>query len=197
MDGRVGGRAEARLAAKRRRALRGAAIAALSSVVVIGGLLALVFTSEGWPNVRETFFSSEAFSSSFPDVLAGFWLDVKLFLIVEAVVLVLGLGIALLRTGRAPALFPVRLLATVYVDVFRGVPVILLVYLVGFGIPALELDGLPTDPVVLGGVALALSYSAYVAEVYRSGIQSVHPSQRAAALSVGLTESQSMRASWQ
>ena len=193
MDGRSGGRAEARLAAKRRRTLRGAAIAALSTVVVLGGLAALVLTSSGWPNVRETFFSGEAFRSSFPEVLDGFWLDVKLFMIVEAVVLVLGLLIAILRTSRAPALFPIRLLGTVYVDVFRGVPVILLVYLIGFGIPALEMDWLPTDPVVLGGVALALSYSAYVAEVYRSGIESIHPSQHAAALSVGLTENQALR----
>jgi polar amino acid transport system permease protein len=193
VDGRIGGRAEARLAAKRRRALRGAAIAALSSIVVLGGLAALVVTSEGWPNVRETFFSGTEFRSSFPDVLDGFWLDVKLFLIVEAIVLVLGLVIAVVRTNRAPALFPLRLLGIVYVDVFRGIPVILLVYLVGFGVPALEIDGLPTDPVVLGGVALAFAYSAYVAEVYRAGIDSVHPSQRAAALSVGLTEHQALR----
>lgn len=193
MDGRSGGRAEARLAAKRRRTRRGAAIAALSTVVVIGGLVALVVTSSGWPTVRETFFSAEQFRTSFPDVLDGFWLDVKLFLIVEAIVLVLGLVIALVRTNRAPALFPLRLLSVVYVDVFRGVPVILLVYLVGFGIPALEIDGLPTDPVVLGGVGLALAYSAYVAEVYRAGIDSIHPSQRAAALSVGLTEQQALR----
>jgi polar amino acid transport system permease protein len=193
VDGRGGGRAEARLAARRRRARRGAAIAALSTVVVLGGIAALVLTSSGWPNVRETFFSTSAFSASFPEVLDGFWLDVKMFVIVEAVVLVLGLGIALARTNRAPALFPVRMLAAVYTDVFRGVPVILLVYLVGFGLPALEIDGLPSDPVLLGGVALALAYSAYVAEVYRSGIDSIHPSQRAAALSVGLTEGQALR----
>ena len=101
--------------------------------------------------------------------------------------------IALLRTSRAPALFPLRLLATVFVDLFRGIPTILLVYLVGFGIPALELTGLPTDPVVLGGIALGLSYSAYVAEVYRAGIRSVHRGQRDAALAVGLTEAQAMR----
>jgi polar amino acid transport system permease protein len=126
-------------------------------------------------------------------VLDGFWLDVKLFVIVEAVVLVLGLGVALARTNRSPALFPLRLLSVVYTDVFRGVPVILLVYLVGFGVPALEIDGLPSDPILLGGVALALAYSAYVAEVYRAGIDSIHPSQRAAALSVGLTEGQALR----
>jgi polar amino acid transport system permease protein len=118
---------------------------------------------------------------------------VKLFMIVEAAVLVVGLALAVLRSSRAPALFPLRLLTTVYVDVFRGIPTILLVYLVGFGIPALQLTGLPTDPVVLGGIALGLSYSAYVTEVFRAGISSVHKGQRDAALAVGLTEGQALR----
>ena len=152
-----------------------------------------MLTSPGWPQVRDTFFSSSQFADSFPDILRGFWLDVKLFVIVEVAVLAVGLVIALVRTSRAPALFPLRLLGTVYVDLFRGIPTILLVYLIGFGIPALELTGLPTDPVVLGGIALTLSYSAYVAEVYRAGIRSVHPSQRAAALALGLTGPQALR----
>ena len=101
--------------------------------------------------------------------------------------------IALVRTSRGPALFPLRMLGTVFVDVFRGIPTILLVYLIGFGVPALQLTGLPTDPVVLGGIALTLSYSAYVAEVYRAGIRSVHRGQRDAALAVGLTDTQAMR----
>ncbi|HYH52708.1 MAG TPA: amino acid ABC transporter permease [Solirubrobacterales bacterium] len=126
-------------------------------------------------------------------MLDAFWLDVKLFVIVEVAVLAVGLGLALLRTSRAPALFPLRLLTSVYVDVFRGIPTILLVYLIGFGIPALQLTGLPTDPVVLGGIALTLSYSAYVTEVFRAGIDSVHRGQRDAALAVGLTEGQTMR----
>jgi polar amino acid transport system permease protein len=183
----------AREAAKRRQARRGQAIAVVSTVVVVGGLAAWVLTSPGWPAVRETFFSWSVFKSSFPEVLSGFWLDVKLFVIVEAVVLALGLLIALLRTSRSPALFPLRMLGAVWVDLFRGIPTILLVYLVGFGIPALALTGLPTDPVVLGGIALSLSYSAYVAEVYRSGIRSIHRGQRDAALAVGLTEPQAMR----
>jgi polar amino acid transport system permease protein len=160
---------------------------------VIGALLAVILTSKGWPTVRETFFSWEAFRTSFGDVLAGFWLDVKLFVVVEVAVLALGLAIALCRTSAAPALAPLRLLSTVFVDVLRGVPVILVVYLLGFGIPALELSGVPADPVVLGGVGLTLAYSAYVAEVYRAGIRSVHPSQRAGALALGLTVRQAMR----
>ena len=160
---------------------------------MLGALAAAIVTSKGWPAVRETFFSWEAFRASFPDVLRGFWLDVRLFVVVEIVVLALGLLVALCRTSAAPALAPLRLIGAVYVDVLRGVPTILVVYLVGFGVPALELSGLPSDPVVLGGIALALSYGAYVAEVYRAGIDSIHPSQRAAALAVGLTQRQAMR----
>jgi polar amino acid transport system permease protein len=182
-----------REAARRRRARRGAALSAGSTVLVLGLLIALVVTSPGWSSVKETFFSASAFKESFPDVLKGFWLDVRLFVIVEIIVLGLGLVVALCRTQRAPALFPLRLLAAVYTDLLRGVPVILMVYLIGFGVPALRLSGLPTDPVVLGAIALTLTYGAYVAEVYRAGIESVHPSQRAAALALGLTTAQSMR----
>lgn len=182
-----------REAAKRRRQRRGQAIAVASSVVVLGGLAALILTSPGWPTVRETFFSWSIFKQSFPHVLDAFWLDVKVFVIVEVAVLIIGLVVALVRIARSPAIFPLRLLAIVYVDLFRGVPTILLVFLIGFGVPALELSGTPSEPVVLGGIALALSYSAYVAEVYRAGINSVHRGQRDAALAVGLTETQAMR----
>ena len=202
MDGRLGGRAGAALTsdrrsvrevARRRKAQRGAAISALSTVVVLGALAALILTSSGWPDVRDTFFSWSHFKDSFPDVAKGFWLDVRIFMIVEVVVLALGLVVALVRVTRSPTVFPLRLLAAVYTDVFRGIPTILCVYLVGFGVPALRLSGLPTDPVVLGGAALALSYSAYVAEVYRSGIDSIHPGQRSGALALGLTPSQATR----
>jgi len=188
-----GSRAAARAAARRRHTQRSRAIAALSTLVVVGLIAVLIVTAPGWPAVRETFFSWDAFKTSFPDVLSGFWLDIKLFLICEAVVLVFALLVALARNSGAPALFPIRAIAVVYTDVFRGIPTILLIYLVGFGLPALELNGVPTDPVVLGGIALVLSYGAYVAEVYRAGIDSIHPSQRAAGLAVGLTPTQTMR----
>jgi polar amino acid transport system permease protein len=186
-------RRAAREAARRRQSRRSAAIATVSTIAVLGALAAWILTSPGWPSVRDTFFSWSAFRQSFPDVLSGFWLDVKMFVVVEMAVLVLGLLIALCRTARAPALFPVKLLATVFTDVFRGIPTILCVYLIGFGIPALQLSGLPTDPIVLGGIALTLSYSAYVGEVYRAGIDSVHVSQRSGALALGLTPWQSTR----
>lgn len=182
-----------RAAAKRARDRRGAAIAVISTIVVLGALAALILTSEGWPAVREKFFSWEAFSDSFPDILSAFWLDVRVFMAVEVVVLILGLIVALIRVTSTPALFPLRLIAFVYTAIFRGIPTILLVYLVGFGIPGLQLNGLPTEPVILGGIALAISYGAYVAEVYRAGLRSVHPGQHEAALAAGLTERQAMR----
>jgi polar amino acid transport system permease protein len=182
-----------REAAKRRHHRRGQAIAALSSVVVLGGLATLILTSPGWPEVRETFFNWEVFKDSFPDVLRAFWLDVKIFLVAELAILAVGLLIALVRIARSPAFFPLRLLAVAWVDLFRGIPTILLIFLIGFGVPALRLDGVPTDPVILGAIALILSYSAYVAEVYRAGVNSVHRGQRDAALAVGLTEGQAMR----
>src|SRR5262245_11252811 len=164
----AGERQTERALERRRRTRRGQAIAAVSTVVVLGGIVALILTSPGWPEVRDTFFNAEVFKDSFPDILSAFWLDVRVFCIVEVAVLILGLVVALVRTLDAPALFPVRLLAVVYTDVFRGIPTILLVYLIGFGVPALDLSGLPTEPVVLGGIALTLSYGAYVSEVYRA-----------------------------
>ncbi len=191
-----------REAERRRRDRRGQVVAGVSTVVVLGGIAALILTSPGWPVVRDSFFDYDVFTESFPDILKAFWLDVKVFLVVEVAVLILGLLVALVRTLKAPALFPVRILAVVYTDLFRGIPTILLVYLVGFGVPALAvateggstpLSWLPTEPVLLGGIALALSYGAYVAEVYRAGLNSVHRGQRDAALAVGLTETQALR----
>ncbi len=184
---------EDRRRVRRRRARRAMMISGVSTVVVLGLLVTLIVTSPGWHSVRDTFFSWSAFRHSFGSVLSGFWLDVRMFLIVEVVVLGLGLLIALCRTVGAPALFPLRLLAVVYVDLFRGVPTILVVYLVGFGVPALALSGVPSGAAFLGGAALALCYSAYVSEVFRAGIESIHPSQSAAALALGLTPRQSLR----
>jgi polar amino acid transport system permease protein len=184
---------EDRERARRQRARRSLTIATVSTVVVIGGLATYVLTSPGWPNVHKYFLNGHWFNQSFSPVLSGFWLDVRLFLIVEVCVLILGLLIALIRTSRAPVFFPLRILAVIYVDVMRGIPVILWVYLIAFGVPALNLTGLPTSATTLSGIALGMCYSAYVAEVLRAGIQSIHPSQGAAALALGLTPAQALR----
>jgi polar amino acid transport system permease protein len=188
-----GGRRAERERAKRARSRRGQAIAFGSSLLILGGLAVLILTSSGWPEVRSQFFSVEVFRESFPGILSAFWLDVKMFLAIEAVVLVLGLLIAVVRSSVNPALFPIRILAALYCDIFRGIPVILLIYLFGFGIPTLELEGVPGDPLILGCTALALAYSAYVAEVYRAGIASVNRTQTDSALAVGMTRIQALR----
>lgn len=185
-------RAERQLA-RRARARRSIAISATSTLVVLAAVVLALVLSPGWRTVRETFFSWHFFRSVLPSLASSFWLDARMFLIVEVVVLALGLAIALVRTVRAPMLFPLRLVSTAFVDVMRGVPLLILLYLIGFGVPALGFSFLPTDETVLGGAALALCYSAYVSEVFRAGIRSVHPSQTAAALALGLTRTQSLR----
>ncbi|MEV0145289.1 MULTISPECIES: amino acid ABC transporter permease [unclassified Nonomuraea] len=178
---------------RRARTRRSASIATASTFVFVVLVGWIVTSSPGWPRVQETFFNPEHFVRSLPDVLTGFWLNIKIFLIAEPIILVVGLLVALLRATRTAALFPIRALATLYVDVFRGVPTLLVIYLVGFGLPALRLQGIPNDYTTLGVIALTLSYSAYVAEVFRSGIESVHPSQVAAARSLGLSHGKTMR----
>lgn len=177
----------------RARSRRNGIVAATSTVVVAAVLVVAVVSAPGWPRVRETFFSWQAVTGSFPDVLSGFWLNVRMFLIAELLVLVVGLVVALLRVLTPPAMLPLRLVAIAYTDVFRGIPTLLVVFLLGFGMPALRLRGLPSDPVFWGVAALVLSYGAYVAEVYRAGIASIHPSQVAAARSLGLSRAQAMR----
>jgi polar amino acid transport system permease protein len=179
--------------AKRARNRRHIAISATSTAVVIALAALVILTSPGWPAVRTEFFSVHEFTSSFGSVLGGFWLDVRMFLLIEVAVLILGLLIALCRIASAPILFPVKVVCIVFVDVMRGVPTLLTVYVIGFGVPALNLSGVPTSPTLLGGIALALCYSAYVSEVFRAGIQSIHPSQGGAALALGLTRQQALR----
>jgi polar amino acid transport system permease protein len=168
-------------------------VATVSTVLVLGGAALLVATSPGWERVQQTFFSWEDAKAAWPTVVDGFWVNVKLFMLAEPLILVLGLLVALARGTRSAVMFPVRVVAVIYTDVFRGVPTLLVVFLVAFGLPALRLQGIPTDPFWLGLVALTVSYGAYVAEVIRAGIESVHPSQRAAARSLGLSQGQTMR----
>ncbi len=169
----------------REEGARGALVAFFSTIVVFGLILGLVLRSEAWPQVRDQFLNPEDFRASFPDVLSGFWLDLKLFVVAQAVILVFAMLVAVIRNLRGPAFFPLRFLSVLYIDLFRGIPLLLVILLLGFGVPALQLDGVPTDPLFWGVTALVLSYSAYTAEVYRSGIESVHESQRSAAAGPG------------
>ena len=180
-------------AVRRRLRRRSATVATLATVVVLGLLAVVVLTSPGWARVRETFFSWEDAKASFPEVIRAFGKNVLLFLLAEPLILVVGALVAVVRSTTAAALFPLRLLATFYTDLFRGVPTLLVVILAGFGIPALQLQGVTNDTFWLGLGALVLSYGAYVAEVFRSGIDSIHPSQVASADALGLSHGQAMR----
>ncbi|MDB2598597.1 amino acid ABC transporter permease [Paracoccaceae bacterium] len=177
-------------AERRRRSL---AVAAASTAVVVLALIVLVPLAPGWEKVQKSFFNRAVLAKSFPRLLDAFKVNVMIFAWSAPSIAILGLLIALARGVRAPTLFPLRIFATIYTDVFRGVPVILTVYLIGFGIPGLGLPRPWNSPYIWGSVALVLTYSAYVAEIFRSGIDSVHHSQRSAALSLGLSEGQAMR----
>lgn len=180
----------AELARRRRRDLT---VAGTSTVLFLAVVVALLLTSPGWPVVREAFFNPADAKRVLPAMIPAFWLTVRLFISAEIAILVIALLIAVLRGLTAPVFTPLRWLAIVYTDVVRGIPTILLIFMFGFGIPALNLRGLPDSALFWGWVALVVSYSAYVAEVFRAGIESVHPSQRAAARSLGLGHAQSLR----
>ena len=168
-------------------------IAAVSTALFFGVVGFIIVSSPGWPSVRRSFFDPQVFAESWPRILPGFLINVELFLIAEVLILGLGLVLAVLRSLPGPVFFPVRLLATIYVDLFRALPGVLIIFMLGFGAPALRIKGLPSDPFFWAVVALTLLYSAYVSEVYRAGIESVHPSQDMAARSLGMTRFQSLR----
>ncbi|NUO46290.1 MAG: amino acid ABC transporter permease [Streptomyces sp.] len=178
---------------KRARSRRATAIAAVSTLVTAVVLYLVVVNAPGWPRTKETFFNGQYAREALPKILEGLWLNVRLLLICGAAVLVLGMLIAVARTLRGPVFFPLRVLAAAYTDFFRGLPLIINLMIVVLGVPALRLQGVTVDPVWLGGTALTLTYSAYVAEVFRAGIESIHPSQRAAARSLGLSNRQALR----
>jgi polar amino acid transport system permease protein len=175
----------------RRRSL---VVSSIATIVVLGGLVLGTVTSPGWPSVKATFFSWPDARASFPSIWHAFWTyNVKLFLIGEVLILALALLVAVVRQSRAAALQPLRVLAVVYTDLFRGIPTILLVFMLAFGMPALGLQGVTNSLFFWGLVALVLSYGAYVAEVIRAGIESIHPSQIASADALGLSRVQAMR----
>ena len=180
---------------ERSRRRRSTSIALGSTAVVVGLLVWLLPKSSGWQNVQESFFNVDVFKDVFPELLGPFWYDVQIFLWCAPCILVVGMLVAVGRNLRNPALYPIRLFATLYIDIVRGVPVILWITLLGFGVPALlETRAWYGSFIMWGSVALVMTYSAYVAEVFRAGIESVHESQRAAARSLGLTSTQTMRA---
>lgn len=172
---------------------RSVIIAATSTVAVVLAIVILVPMAPGWEKVQRSFFNGDTLVQTFPRLLDAFLINVMIFAWCAPAIAVLGLLIALARDAKSPALFPLRIFGAAFTDVFRGVPVILTVYLIGFGIPGLGLPRPWNSPYIWGSLALILTYSAYVAEIFRSGIDSVHHSQRSAALSLGLTERQVMR----
>jgi len=181
------------VAERRSRILGSAATAAISTVVFFGLLAFAITHAPGWPEVRQTFLDWGQFKSSFPETARAFLLNVKIFCIAEVFILVFALLIAVLRSLPGPAALPLRILGIAYADFFRGVPTILVISTLGFGAPALQLQGVPRSTTFWGIVSLVLVYTAYVSEVYRAGIESVHPSQAAAARSLGLSHAQALR----
>jgi polar amino acid transport system permease protein len=177
-------------AAQRRRSL---IIAGTSTALVIAAIVIFVPMAPGWEKVQRSFFNGVVLANTFPKLLEAFKVNVMIFALCAPAISILGLLIALARDAKSPALFPLRIFGAAFTDVFRGVPVILTVYLIGFGIPGLGLPRPYNSPYIWGSLALTLTYSAYVAEIFRSGIESVHHSQRSAALSLGLSERQVMR----
>jgi len=159
---------------------------------VIGLIVYLAVSSPYWSEFKDQFLNRQVFAESFPEILRAFRRNIFYFLTAEPVILAFALLLAVMRSSRGPVFFPLRLLSTIYVDLFRGIPTVLVVFALGFGVPALRIPGLPVDGWFWGWIALILSYSAYVAEVYRAGIESVHPSQTAASRALGLSRLQSL-----
>jgi polar amino acid transport system permease protein len=189
----AGDRGSRILAPLRVEGARGVAIAVVSTVVFFTVVIIAVLNSSGWPLIKESFFDGEVFADAFPKILEKFRRNVFIFLTAEILVLVVAMAIAVMRSLTGPVFFPLRLLAAAYTDLFRGAPTILIIALLGFGAPALAIRGLPDSDVFWAIIALTLVYSAYVAEVYRAGIQSVHPSQVASARSLGLSRGKTLR----
>ncbi|MEN9553447.1 MAG: hypothetical protein RLZ67_886 [Actinomycetota bacterium] len=182
-----------RAAYEKTRKRRSIAVAAVSSLIVVTAIVLLVPQMPRWDRVRTSFFNGEVFRDSFPRLLDAFVLDVKIFLWSAPAILILAMLVAMARNSRSPALFPLRAFTIAYTDIMRGVPVLLWIYLIGFGVPGLGLERPWNSPLLWGSIALILTYASYVAEVFRAGIESVHESQRAAARSLGLSHWQTMR----
>jgi polar amino acid transport system permease protein len=182
-----------REAAASRAARRSTLVAAVSTFAVAAVLYVGITRAPGWDRVQTSFFSLEYMAKSLPDVLHGLWLNIRVMFFSEILILAIGLLVALARTTTSAVLFPLRIIAAAYTDVFRGLPLLLVILLLGLGVPALRIEGLTNSVVIWGAAALVLTYSAYVAEVLRAGIETVHPTQRMAARALGLTSAQTTR----
>lgn len=186
-------RALERAAYRASRRRRSFLVALASTIAVVAVAVVVLVTSPGWERTRSAFFDLDVARDVLPGLLQGLWLNVRVWAIAVVVTLLLGLVLAVLRTSGSPVLFPVRAAVAVYVDVFRGLPLLLVLLLVGFGLPSLRLPWLPIDGVYLGTFAIILTYTAYTAEIFRAGIGAVHPAQVMAARALGLSRAQTTR----
>jgi polar amino acid transport system permease protein len=182
-----------RQAFRRRQGARSVVISLVSTLVLAALAWVLILNTPGWEAVRQQFFNGEVFLASLPRVWEGFLLNLRVLAMASVLVLLFGMLLATLRTLQGPIWLPLRALAAGYTDLFRGLPLIIVLYLVGFGIPGLGLIPVRLPAEFWGTIALTLTYSAYVSEVLRAGIEAVHPSQRHAARSLGLSHGQAMR----
>jgi len=189
----TGDRGSKILAPLKTEGARGVTIAVVSTVMVFGLLVFAIVNSSGWPQIKEAFFDPDVFWDSLGQIVSKFWRNVFIFVVAEVFVLILALMLAAVRSLRAPVFTPLRILAAAYTDLFRAIPTILVIFLLGFGAPALQIKGVPHSDIFWGIVALILVYTAYVAEVYRAGIESVHPSQVASARALGLSRGKTLR----
>jgi polar amino acid transport system permease protein len=189
----TGDRGSKILAPLRAEGARGVAIAVASTVVFVTVVGLVVVNSSGWPLIKESFFDADVFGEAFPKIVEKFWRNVFIFTVAEVFVLIVAMLVAIMRSVTEPVFFPLRLLAAAYTDLFRAIPTILVIALLGFGAPALQIKGVPNSDVFWAVVALVLVYSAYVAEVYRAGIDSIHPSQVASARALGLSRRKTLR----
>ena len=177
---------------RRARTTRSLLISAISTLIIAALIVVILASSPGWKTTQQTFFNWEYAKSSFPAVLSGMWLNIRMLLIAATGVAIFATLLAAARTLGGPVFFPIRFLAAAYTDIFRGVPFIVVLYIIGFGIPALN-PSRRIDVTLLGTIALVITYTSYVSQVLRAGLESIHPSQRYAARSLGLTHGQTMR----
>ncbi|MGI6221464.1 MAG: amino acid ABC transporter permease [Coriobacteriales bacterium] len=181
-----------RQAFRKRQGTKSIIISIVSTLVLAAIIVLTLHFAPGWPRVQQTFFSGQHFAESFPIVLEGLWLNVRVLIYSLIGTAIFGTLLAVIRISKSPVLFPLRVLAQAYTTIMRGIPMLVVLYIVGFGIPGLGIFGrIPIE--VLGTIAVTMSYSAYIAEVLRAGFQDVSPQQRASARSLGLTSGQTVR----